>query len=220
MANPQFSGLAVGWVTPMLSVVCPTLGDMTAAALPKAAAAPRWPRLPLVVDPELHAKEIARFRRKVVTAPVAADGSPSPMCSLWSKAVGNDGYGRFSITRDGVESTVKPHRYAAALRLGVAVAFGQVIEHVVCDNPLCCYADPDPRRGHIWPSTQADNLRRMAAKGRGGGRWWHRKWSGLGRVERAERSRQLRDVVAEYGWDEDRIRAVLMRIDPAQTVLF
>lgn len=193
---------------------------MTAPGSLEAVAVLRWPRQPLVVDPELHAEEIARFCSKVVVPPAAADGTASPMCSLWSRAVGNDGYGRFSITRDGVERTVKPHRYAAALRLGIAVAYGQVIEHVVCDNPLCCYADADPRRGHIWPSTQADNLRRMAAKGRGGGRWWHRKWSGLDRVERTERSRQLRDVVAEHGWDEDRIRAVLMRIDPAQTVLF
>ena len=34
-------------------------------------------------------------------------------------AIPDDGYGRFSITRDGVEHTVKPHRYAVALALGV-----------------------------------------------------------------------------------------------------
>ncbi|WP_460442648.1 hypothetical protein [Amycolatopsis stemonae] len=195
---------------------------MTAAARDEAAAAPQpWrPQPVLWVDPQVHAEEIARFRRKVVVPPPNEDGTPSPMCSLWSRAVGNDGYGRFSITRGGQEITVKPHRYAVALRLGITVAYGQVIEHVVCDNPLCCLADPDLTVGHIWPSTQAENLRRMAAKGRGGGRWWHRKWSGLNRTERAERSRQLRDVVAEHGWDEERIRAVLLRIDPAQTVLF
>lgn len=196
---------------------------MTAATLGQAAAGtprPRRPRAVLWVDPQVHAAEIARFQSKVVSPPPNADGSPSPMCSLWSKAVGDDGYGRFSITRGGREITVKPHRYAVALRLGITVAYGQVIEHVECDLPICCTADPDLTVGHIWPSTQAENLRRMAAKGRGGGRWWHRKWSGLNRAERAERSRQLRDVVAEYGWDEERIRAVLMRIDPAQTVLF
>jgi hypothetical protein len=173
-----------------------------------------------VVDPQLHAAEIKRFQDKVVLPPATEDGSPGPMCWLWRGAVADDGYGRFSITRDGVEHTVKPHRYAVAWRLGLAVAFGQVIEHVVCDNPLCCYADADHRRGHIWPSTQADNLRRMAHKGRGGGRWWHRKWSGLDRFERAERSRQLRDVVAEHGWDQALVRAVLLQIDPAQTTLF
>ena len=142
------------------------------------------------------------------------------MCSLWRGAVADDGYGRFSITRGGFEYTVKPHRYAVAWRLGIAVAYGQVIEHIDCDNPLCCYADPDPVLGHIWPSTQADNLRRMAHKGRGGGSgWWRRKWSGLNRRERAERSKQLRNAV-KNGWDEARVKEVLMRIDPAQTSLF
>src|SRR5262245_38989076 len=194
---------------------------MTVAADSVAAAREPRPPLPeLVVDAEQHADEIDRFQRKVVVPPLAADATPRPLCSLCSGAVAADGYGRSPITRDGVEYAVKPHRYAVAWRLGMAVARRRVIEHVVCDNPLCCYADPDPQRGHIWPSTQAENLRRMAYKGRGGSRWWRRKWSGLGRVERAERSRQLRDVVAEHGWHETLVREVLMRIDPAQTVLF
>ncbi|WP_410570336.1 hypothetical protein [Amycolatopsis sp. cmx-4-61] len=180
----------------------------------------RPPLLELVVDPDRDGEEIARFQAKVVTPPTAANNTPSPMCSLWRGAVADDGYGRFAIVRGGVPYTVKPHRYAVAWKLGLAVAYGQVIEHVDCDNPLCCYADPDPTRGHIWPSTQADNLRRMAHKGRGGGSgWWRRKWSGLNRLERAERSRQLRDAVKD-GWNEPQVRAVLMRIDPAQTVLF
>lgn len=92
----------------------------------------------------------------------------------------------FSITREGRERTVKPHRYAVALKLGVPVEFGEVVEHIVCDNPICCRAHPEPGIGHVWPSTQADNLRRMASRGRGGGRrWWVRRWSGLSRPERA-----------------------------------
>jgi hypothetical protein len=55
----------------------------------------------------------------------------------------------------------------------------------------------------------------MQAKGRGQ-RWWLRRWSGLGR---AERSRQLAAAVRE-GWDDAAVRAVLLRIDPAQTTLF
>jgi hypothetical protein len=202
------------------SVDAPTLHRVTTSQPVDAPGQRRPPLRELVVDPGEHAEEIERFRRKVVSPPPHPDGTPSPMCSLWSRAVGDDGYGRFAIIRDGFEYTVKPHRYAVAWKLGLAVAYGQVIEHVDCDNPLCCYADPDPARGHIWPSTQADNLRRMARKGRGGGSgWWRRKWSGLTRTERAERSRQLRDAVRD-GWDEARVREVLMRIDPAQTVLF
>jgi hypothetical protein len=75
-------------------------------------------------------------------------------------------------------------------------------------------------RGNKGPPPQADNLRRMAHKGRGGGSgWWRRKWSGLNRRERAERSKQLRNAV-KNGWDEARVKEVLMRIDPAQTALF
>lgn len=134
------------------------------------------------------------------------------------RAIADDGYGRFWIRRNGVEHTVKPHRYAVALHHGIPVARGQVIEHVVCDNPVCVLADPDPRVGHIWPSTQSANLSRMQAKGRGH-RWWLRRWSGLARAERAQRSRQLARAV-RGGWDDAAVREVLLRIDPAQTVLF
>jgi hypothetical protein len=184
---------------------------------------PRQPRLlQLVVDPDEHADEIARFLAKIVTPPPGLYGTPNRMCSLWIGAIADDGYGRFAIVRDGHPYTVKAHRYAAAYKLDVPVAFGEVIEHVTCDNPICATADPspDPRIGHIWPSTQAQNLQRMAHKGRGGGSgWMYRRWSRLNRAERAERSRQLRDAVKD-GWDAVRVREILLRIDPAQTALF
>ncbi|MGH3901179.1 MAG: hypothetical protein ACRDTA_23600 [Pseudonocardiaceae bacterium] len=168
---------------------------------------------PLVVDPVIHAAEIAWFEAKIVEG-------PGDYCSIWTSAIGDDGYGRFSITREGQERTVKPHRYAVAYRLGVPIEFGEVVENIVCDNPICCRAHPEPTVGHVWPSTQADNLRRMASRGRGGGRrWWVRRWSGLSRPERAERSRALAAAVRD-GWDEARVRKVLMTIDPAQIPLF
>ncbi len=173
----------------------------------------------LVVDREVHAREVARFLRKIVRRPETDPADPSAMtCAIWTKAIGDDGYGRFSITRDGREYTVKPHRYAAALYLGVPVLAGQVIEHVVCDNPICTHVDPDPLVGHLWPSTQSENLRRMYAKQRRT-RWWVRRWSGLARAERAQRSRQLAAAVRD-GWDDAAVRAVLLQIDPAQTTLF
>jgi hypothetical protein len=173
----------------------------------------------LVVDREAHAREIARFLRKIVRRPDTDPADPTAMtCAIWTKAIGDDGYGRFSITRDGREYTVKPHRYAAALYLGVPVLAGQVIEHVVCDNPICTHVNPDPLVGHLWPSTQSENLRRMYAKQRRT-RWWVRRWSGLARAERAQRSRQLAAAVRD-GWDDAAVRAVLLQIDPAQTTLF
>lgn len=173
----------------------------------------------LVVDRAEHAREVARFLRRVVRRPSTDPADPAAMtCAIWTGAIGDDGYGRFSITRSGREHTVKPHRYAVALALGVPVMAGQVIEHIVCDNPVCVQAHPDPNLGHIWPSTQSDNLRRMRHKGRGQ-RWWLRGWSGLARAERAERSRQLAAAV-RGGWDDAAVRAVLLRIDPAQQALF
>lgn len=168
----------------------------------------------LVVSPALHAAEIKRFYRRVVFG-------PGEHCAIWTGSISHDGYGTFSVTRHGSERTVKAHRFADAYQLGVPVEFGQVIEHAVCDNPICVKAHPDPDVGHLWPSTQAENLRRMAAKGRGGGRpWWIRRWSGLARHERAERSRALAAAVRDGGWDEARVRAVLMTIDPTQIALF
>jgi hypothetical protein len=155
----------------------------------------------LVVDPVVHVREVERFLRKVMRRPDTHPADPAAVtCAIWTGAIADDGYGRFSITRDRREHTVKPHRYAVALALGVPVPARAVIEHVVCDNPICVQAHPDPLLGHIWPSTQSENLRRMQAKGRGQ-RWWLRRWSGLGRAERAERSRQLAAAVRE-GWDD------------------
>lgn len=177
----------------------------------------------LVVDPVRHAREVLRFNRFVVRRPETAPDDPSAMtCAIWTGAIADDGYGRFSITRDGRERTVRPNRFAVALALGVPLLPSEVAEHVECDNPICVHADPDPAIGHIWPSTQAENLRRMNAKGRGHGRghrWWLRRWSGLTRAERAERSRQLADAVRD-GWDDDAVRAVLLQIDPLQGALF
>jgi hypothetical protein len=69
---------------------------------------------PLVVDPVAHAAEIARFEAKIVEG-------PGEYCAIWTGAIGGDGYGRFSITRQGQERTVKPHRYAVAYKLGVPI---------------------------------------------------------------------------------------------------
>jgi hypothetical protein len=173
----------------------------------------------LVVDPAEHVREIERFLRRVVRRPDTDPADPTAMtCAIWTGAIADDGYGRYSITRERREYTVKPHRYAVALALGEPVPAWAVVEHVVCDNPVCVHAHPNPLVGHIWPSTQSENLRRMRAKGRGQ-RWWLRRWSGLARAERAERSRQLAAAVRD-GWDDAAVRAVLLRIDPAQTTLF
>jgi hypothetical protein len=82
----------------------------------------------LVVDPRIHADEIARFTSHVVRGPTASD------CDIWVAAIGADGYGRFYLTRAGMGLCVRPHRYALAIA-GGAVAAGVLGLHE-CDNPF------------------------------------------------------------------------------------
>ena len=82
----------------------------------------------LVVDPRLHAGEIARFTSHVVCGPTASD------CSIWTGAIGADGYGRYYLTRQGMGLCVRPHRYALAMACG-ALAAGVLGLHE-CDNPF------------------------------------------------------------------------------------
>ena len=61
--------------TGTVSVVEPTVSVMRSAGR-------------LVVDPRVHAGEIARFTSHVVCGPEASD------CNIWTGAIGADGYGR------------------------------------------------------------------------------------------------------------------------------
>jgi hypothetical protein len=58
-----------------VSVAEPTVSEMRSAGR-------------LVVDPRVHAGEIARFTSHVVCGPEASD------CNIWTAAIGADGYGR------------------------------------------------------------------------------------------------------------------------------
>lgn len=192
--------------------------------------APAPPLRELLVDPDEHAGDIARFEAKIAYPPaLLANGRPNPMCWIWTGAI-TDSYGQFSIVRNGHSYTVKAHRFAAAWKLGIPIPRGEradhtgghrnVVEHEFCDNPLCVKADADRRIGHIWPSTQRDNLAHGGRRKRvGGSNWFVRRWSRLDKHERDERSRQLRAAVVD-GWDDARVREVLLRIDPAQLDVF
>lgn len=189
----------------------------------------------LKVEPALHVKELARFEAKVVRGPGSS-------CWFWSRAVGDDGYGSFSIRRPqldvrGVvmcdpvtgrplmrEHVVSAPRYALAAWLGVVMGQGEIAEHVVCDEPLCVRAHDGlvgGGIGHLSVSTQAANLATMGQRGRGGGT--PRPWQSRGpdRAARAARSRALRDVVKAYGWDPERMAdAVSALTAPEQARLF
>ena len=79
-----------------VSVVEPTVSVMRSAGR-------------LVVDPRIHADEIARFTSHIVRGPTASD------CDIWISAIGADGYGRYYLTRQGMGLCVRPHRYALAM---------------------------------------------------------------------------------------------------------
>jgi hypothetical protein len=189
----------------------------------------------LRVDPVLHAREVRRFEAKVVRGPGSS-------CWIWAGAVGDDGYGSFSIRRPqldgrGVpmadpvtgrplmrEHVVSAPRYALAAALGVAMGEAETAEHVVCDEPICVRAHDglvDGGIGHLSVSTQADNLRTMGLRGRGGGT--PRPWQSRGpdRAARAARSRALRDAVKAHGWNPERMAEVVAALSgPEQARLF
>lgn len=147
--------------------------------------------------------ERARFEAKVVRGPGVND------CWIWIGAIGDDGYGRFSIVRGGREQIVRPPRYAVAHYVGTVPA-GLYAMHDECDNPICVRAlAVDGRRPHVVLGTQQQNLTMMGRRRRShGGRpvWLH---DGLTRAQRVARSRALRDAVRS-GWDAEAVRAAML----------
>ncbi|WP_375000064.1 hypothetical protein [Aeromicrobium sp. CTD01-1L150] len=147
----------------------------------------------------LTATELVRFWSHVVKGPGQRD------CWIWVGAIADDAYGRFWTQRAGRERVLRPHRVAYALATGADLSGVPVVEHMVCDNPICVRAAGD-QRDHLSGGTQADNLRRMVTRGRAG--MGGRRMGRQGRAERAARSRTLRAAVID-GWDAERIEAAL-----------
>ncbi|WP_172544872.1 hypothetical protein [Nocardia otitidiscaviarum] len=148
--------------------------------------------------------EVARFEAKIVRGPAVGD------CWIWIGALGNDGYGRFWVTRDGMDVMVRPSRYAVALATGEPVPPDLVAMHDRCDNPICvraAWVGTSPP--HVVLGTQADNLSSMGSKRRGGGQRPLWKHDGLTRAERVARSKALRDAV-RTGWNGDAVRRALL----------
>ncbi|MDF3285018.1 hypothetical protein [Gordonia sp. N1V] len=165
----------------------------------------------LYVDPHIseHAREIERFRAFCVAGP---DGA----CTIYTGAIGDDGYGRFWLgrhRRDDGPAVVRAQRFAYAAVHGLIPA-GVVAMHD-CDNPICVAVG----HGHVVAGTQADNLAHMGGKHRGGGSGLGRGTSGLDRAARHARALALREAVAD-GWDSGRVREALGVGMPGQGSLF
>lgn len=176
--------------TGSVSVVGPTVSVMRSACQ-------------LVVDPRVHAGEIARFNSHVVCGPTAAD------CNIWTGAIGADGYGRYYLTRQGMGLCVRPHRYALAMASGVLAA--GVLGLHECDNPVCVKIAEVGDMEHVVPGSQGDNMDRMVKMRRGGGRYLVRR--GDRRGVRRERSVALREAV-RHGWDAEAVEAALLGNQP------
>jgi hypothetical protein len=176
--------------TGSVSVVEPTVSVMRSAGR-------------LVVDPRIHADEIARFTSHIVRGPTASD------CDIWISAIGADGYGRYYLTRQGMGLCVRPHRYALAMAAG-ALAAGVLGLHE-CDNPVCVKVAADGEIEHVVAGSQGDNMDRMVKMRRGGGRYLVRR--GDSRVARRERSVALREAV-RHGWDAAAVEAALLGNQP------
>lgn len=155
----------------------------------------------------LGADEVARFWRHIVKGPGERD------CWIWVGAIGDDGYGRFWTTRDGRDRVLRPHRIAFSLATAIPLEDLPVVEHLVCDNPICVHAAGD-RFDHLAGGTQADNLARMGQRGRGGGTPLVIRDAHTGRAALAARSRALRNAVRD-GWDAGRIADALRDVQGA-----
>jgi hypothetical protein len=158
-------------------------------------------RVPLWVDPVVHAAECRRFDSYVVKGPGAGD------CDFFAGAIGKDGYGRYYIYRGGTGICVRPNRYALARALGVPLEPEQLALHE-CDHVLCVkVCAPGAWPQHVVEGTQTQNMRRMARMRRGGGRSAIR---GDGLRARRERSVELRAVLRERGWDRAAVESALI----------
>lgn len=163
---------------------------------------------PLVVDPECHRAELARFCRHIVVGPDVDD------CAIWVGAIGDDGYGRFHVSRNGAIRIVRAHRYALAASLGGVPLEPDIMCLHACDNPVCVRVADETavhrygRLLHVTTGTQQQNMEAMARKGRGGGRP-NIITRGGGVAARRERSRALRAAVID-GWNVEAVERVLL----------
>lgn len=153
-----------------------------------------------------------RFWAKVSKGPRPGD------CWLYTAAVSDDGYGRFTLNADGRTRAVRPHRFAFHLVHGLPLdSFGDLMHS--CDVPICVRATTGADT-HLVPGTNRENMADRLAKGRDSNGTMFR-WRGLSRALFADRSRLLRDEVRAHGWDrEERIRALLTGADPDAPTLF
>ena len=161
----------------------------------------------------MNISEADRFWTHVVKGPDAND------CWIWTGAISDDGYGRF-WTHDGVrQKAVRPQRYAYQQTTGRTLTSGVLLLHW-CDVPTCVHADVDPAVSHVREGTHRENMIDRSQRHRQANQWSSWRFHGMGRKERAQRSRDLRLVLLEHGWDPEKMSAAISGVDEHQPRLF
>lgn len=152
------------------------------------------------------AEPAERFWSRVSKGPLIGD------CWLWTRAVSDDGFGRYWIKTPDGQQSILPQRFAFHLASNLRLRdFGALKQR--CGVPLCVRSSlasdthvflPPGQRGLEETSPRAINHLESSAR-----------WTDLSRALRAERSRALRDEVNDHGWDRDtRIRALVAGKNP------
>ena len=154
--------------------------------------------------------ELERFMDKVRKGPLEED------CWIWVGAISDDGYGRFSIRRDGRERMVRPQRLLFEHLSGRSLSPDVKLLHS-CDVPICVHVT-DGYGSHLFEGDDSMNMRDREQKRRSGRTHVGRR--GLSRQELAARSRDLRKLILTVGWDREAISAVLNGVPPDQPRLF
>jgi hypothetical protein len=157
--------------------------------------------------------EHERFWSYVVKGPLPGD------CWLWTGAISDDAYGRFWVKRDHGQQAVRPQRYAFQLLTGTELPSTVLLLHS-CDIPICVHASADAAESHVWPGTHRANMLDRAQKGRHVNGWSSLRFRGAPRAERTQRSRDLRAVILDHGWNPERMSAALAGVEETHPRLF
>lgn len=161
----------------------------------------------------MKATELERFWSHVVKGPRQDD------CWIWTGAVSDDGYGRFWTKAGDDQKVVRPQRYAHQLATGIELPESVLLLHS-CDVPICVHAVADPAESHVMEGSHRSNMLARGQKNRHANRWSTWRFNGLARVERVQRSRDLRNAVRDHGWDPERISAALAGVEESHPRLF
>jgi len=124
-----------------------------------------------------------------------AKGPAPGDCWLWTGAVADDGYGRFTHA-GGRTTAVRPHRFAFHLATGIPLRdFGPLMHD--CDVPNCVRYSDDITLTHLLEGTDRMNVLDRLSKRRdkNGSNF---RWRGLSREHFAVCSVELRNEVQEH----------------------